>query len=77
MALPGKGQFRDAPMTTHEPYCKLDVYTAKRVIADAADKFGFSAPARNIQSHSSDTHLDRFVLRIEYRGLYWFNQIHR
>jgi hypothetical protein len=54
MALPGKGHFRDAHMATHEPYYKPDVYTAKRAIADAADKFGFSAPARYIQSHSLD-----------------------
>ncbi|WP_254864160.1 putative phosphothreonine lyase domain-containg protein [Halovivax gelatinilyticus] len=40
---------RDAHDVTHELYYKPDIYTAKGIVAETAEEFGLSAPARYIQ----------------------------
>ncbi len=34
---------------THELYYKPDIYTAKGIVADTAEAFGLSAPARYVE----------------------------
>ncbi|SDR14962.1 putative phosphothreonine lyase domain-containing protein [Natronobacterium texcoconense] len=40
---------REAHDVTHELYYKPDIYTAKGIVADTADEFGVSTPARHIE----------------------------
>lgn len=44
-----RDHLREAHDVTHELYYKPDIYTAKGIVADTAEEFGLSAPARYIQ----------------------------
>jgi len=41
-----RDHLREAHDVTHELYYKPDIYTAKGIVADTAEEFGLSAPAR-------------------------------